>query len=120
MPDRPRAIVHLDMDAFFAAVEVLERPELAGKPVLVGGRPEERGVVSAASYPARAFGIHSAMPMTRALALCPQAIVLPPRHSLYHDYSRQEVHDLFAPGTPFTAQAGTWGFFAPRRANGPP
>ena len=89
MPDRPRAIVHLDLDAFFAAVEVLENPDLAGKPVLVGGRPEERGVVAAASYPARTFGVRSAMPTYRALRLCPDTIVLPPRHSLYRDYSRR-------------------------------
>jgi DNA polymerase-4 len=94
MPDQLRAIVHLDMDAFFAAVEVLERPELAGKPVVVGGRPAERGVVAAASYPARAFGVHSGLPMARALALCPQAIVLPPRHHLYHEYSRQVMEML--------------------------
>jgi len=89
MADRPRAIIHLDLDAFFAAVEVLENPDLAGKPVLVGGRPEERGVVAAASYPARAFGVHSAMPMVRALALCPDAIVLPARHRLYWEYSQR-------------------------------
>jgi len=89
MSDRPRAIVHLDLDAFFAAVEVLENPDLAGKPVLIGGRPETRGVVAAASYPARTFGIRSAMPMYRALQLCPQAIVLPPRHRLYREYSRR-------------------------------
>ena len=94
MPDQLRAIVHLDMDAFYAAVEVLERPELAGKPVVVGGRPGERGVVAAASYPARAFGVHSAMPMARALALCPQAVVLPPRHHLYHEYSRRVMEML--------------------------
>jgi DNA polymerase-4 len=94
MTDRPRAIVHLDLDAFFAAVEVLENPDLAGKPVLVGGRPEERGVVAAASYPARAFGVHSAMPMARALRLCPQAIVLPPRHDLYARYSRRVMEIL--------------------------
>jgi DNA polymerase-4 len=87
--DRPRAIVHLDLDAFFAAVEVLEDASLAGKPVIVGGSPEGRGVVASASYPARAFGIRSAMPTYRALRLCPQAVVLPPRHRLYRDYSRR-------------------------------
>jgi DNA polymerase-4 len=89
MPDRPRAIIHLDLDAFFAAVEVLEDPELEGQPVLVGGSPEGRGVVAAASYPARAYGIRSAMPTARALALCPHAIVLPARHRLYSTYSRK-------------------------------
>ena len=84
-----RVIVHLDLDAFFAAVEVLENPDLAGKPVLIGGRPGERGVVAAASYPARAFGVRSAMPMSQALRLCPQAVVLPPRHRLYGDTSRR-------------------------------
>jgi DNA polymerase-4 len=85
----PRAIVHLDLDAFFAAVEVLEDASLAGKPVLVGGSPKGRGVVASASYPARAFGIRSAMPTYRALRLCPEAVVLPPRHRLYRDYSRR-------------------------------
>lgn len=94
MSVQPRVIVHLDLDAFFAAVEVLEHPELAGKAVLVGGRPEERGVVASASYPARAFGVHSAMPMARALKLCPEAVVLPPRHHLYRDYSRQVMSIL--------------------------
>ncbi len=89
MNARPRAIVHLDLDAFFAAVEVLENPDLADEPLLIGGRPEQRGVVATASYPARAFGIHSAMPMAHAVALCPDAVVLPARHSLYRDYSRQ-------------------------------
>ena len=89
MSDRPCAIVHLDLDAFYAAVEVLENPALAGKPLLVGGRPEERGVVATASYPARAFGVRSAMPMSHALRLCPEAIVLPPRHRLYREYSRR-------------------------------
>jgi hypothetical protein len=89
MSDRPRAIVHLDLDAFYAAVEMLERPELAGKALLIGGSPEGRGVVSTASYAARAFGVRSAMPTYRALQLCPQAIVLPPRHRLYRDYSHR-------------------------------
>jgi DNA polymerase-4 len=89
MPEKPRAIVHLDMDAFFAAIEVLENPELEGQPVVVGGQPSERGVVAAASYPARAFGVRSAMPMARALRLCPQAVVVPPHHRLYSDYSRR-------------------------------
>jgi DNA polymerase-4 len=84
-----RVILHLDLDAFFASVEILENPELAGKPVLVGGRPEERGVVAAASYPARAFGCRSAMPMAQALKLCPEAIVLPPRHGLYRQVSKR-------------------------------
>jgi DNA polymerase-4 len=88
-PDRSRAIVHLDLDAFFAAVEVLENPDLAGKPVIVGGRPEERGVVSTASYEARAHRIHSAMPTARALRLCPEAIILSPRLRLYSQYSRR-------------------------------
>ncbi len=84
-----RVILHLDLDAFFASVEILENPDLAGKPVLVGGRPEERGVVAAASYPARAFGCRSAMPMAQALKLCPEAIVLPPRHGLYRQVSKR-------------------------------
>lgn len=89
MPELPRAIIHLDLDAFYAAVEALEDPELAGKPVIVGARPEHRGVVASASYEARALGVHSAMPSSRALALCPDAIVVPPRHNLYRDYSRK-------------------------------
>ena len=89
MSERPRAIVHLDLDAFFAAVEILQNRELEGKPVIVGGRPEHRGVVASASYRARDFGVHSAMPTARALSLCPDAVVLPPRHRLYGDYSRQ-------------------------------
>ena len=88
-PSRPRSIVHIDLDAFFAAVEVLENPDLAGKPLLVGGRPGERGVVATASYPARAFGCRSAMPTAQALKLCPDAIVLPARHGVYREYSRR-------------------------------
>jgi DNA polymerase-4 len=94
MPDRPRAIVHLDLDAFYAAVEVLEHPDLDGKPVLVGGRPDERGVVAAASYQARAFGVRSAMPMAKALRLCPQAIVVRPHFDLYRKHSRRVMEIL--------------------------
>ena len=83
-----RAIVHLDLDAFFAAVEVLDRPKLKDKPVLIGGRPGQRGVVATASYKARKYGIHSAMPMSQALRLCPHAVVLPANHTRYRECSR--------------------------------
>jgi DNA polymerase-4 len=96
-----RAIVHLDLDAFFAAVEVLENPQLSGKPVIIGGR--RRGVVAAASYAAREYGIRSAMPVYQALERCPQAILLPPRHSLYRDYSRR-VMAILSDTTPVMEQ----------------
>ncbi len=93
--DRHRAIVHLDLDAFYAAVEMLENPGLVGKPILVGGRPESRGVVAAASYAAREYGVHSAMPMYQAVRLCPRAVVLPPRFDLYRDYSSRVMAILY-------------------------
>jgi DNA polymerase IV len=89
MSGTERIVVHLDLDAFFAAVEVLEDPALAGKPLIIGGRPEERGVVASASYEARARGVRSAMPTYRALGLCPEAVVRPARHGVYGTYSRR-------------------------------
>ena len=82
-----RHILHADLDAFYAAVEQLDNPELRGRPVLVGGRPEERGVVATASYEAREFGVHSAMPMRSAVRRCPQGIIVPPRFARYRDMS---------------------------------
>ncbi len=84
----PNTIIHLDMDAFYASVEQHDHPELRGKPVIVGGS-RERGVVSACSYEARRYGVRSAMPMQRAVRLCPEAVVLQVRMSRYQDVSRQ-------------------------------
>ena len=84
-----RRIVHLDMDAFYAAVEQRDAPALRGRPVAVGGSPESRGVVAAASYEARAFGVRSAMPMGRALRLCPQLVVVRPDFGKYQAVSEQ-------------------------------
>jgi DNA polymerase-4 len=92
-------IIHVDMDAFYASVEVRDRPELAARPVVVGGSPEGRGVVAAASYAAREFGVHSAMPAARAMRLCPQAVFLPVRMEHYAQVSR-EIRAIFHRYTP--------------------
>ena len=94
-----RVVMHADMDAFYAAVEQRERPELRGRPVVVGGPRDGRGVVTAASYEARDFGVHSAMPLSQAARLCPQAEFLPGRMALYAEVSSR-VMDLFRAYTP--------------------
>jgi DNA polymerase IV len=92
-------ILHVDMDAFYASVEERERPELAGKPLIVGGTPECRGVVAAANYEVRKYGVHSAMPTATALRLCPHAIVIPPRLGYYAEISEQ-IRGIFDHYTP--------------------
>jgi DNA polymerase-4 len=93
-----KVIIHLDMDAFYPAVEVLDNPALKGKPVIVGGS-NERGVVSSASYEARKFGVHSALPIAKAIRLCPKGIFLPVRMSRYQEVSKRifKIFCLFTP-----------------------
>ena len=98
MNDDAMTIIHIDMDAFYASVEQRDHPELRGKPVIVGG-VKGRGVVSAASYEARKFGVHSAMPMTTARRLCPQGIFVPVRMHHYADIGRQ-IRGIFHSFTP--------------------
>lgn len=94
-----RTILHADLDAFYASVEVLDNPALRSRPVIVGGDPGGRGVVSAASYEARRFGVHSAMPLRTAARLCPQGVFLPGRFDRYRELSAQ-VMRIFASYTP--------------------
>ena len=94
-----RRILHVDMDAFYASVEQRDDPALRGKPVAVGGRPESRGVVAAASYEARKFGVHSALPMARAVRLCPELVIVRPDFGKYSEVSKQ-VFAIFREATP--------------------
>ena len=99
MASETRRILHIDMDAFYASVEQHDQPELRGRPVAVGGRPEARGVVAAASYEARAFGVRSALPMQRALKLCPSLVVVPSNFARYRAVSAT-VFSIFRAVTP--------------------
>lgn len=94
MTEERRKIIHIDMDAFYASVEQRDFPEYRGKPLIVGGSPEGRGVVAAASYEVRKFGVHSAMPSSRALQRCPHAIFVKPRFDVYREISRQ-IREIF-------------------------
>lgn len=95
-----RKIIHIDMDAFFASIEQKDNFNFRGKPLIVGGNPQSRGVVAACSYEARKFGIHSAMPCSKAAKLCPGAIFTPPRMDRYIEISSQ-IMEIFRQYTPF-------------------
>lgn len=124
-PDR--MVFHVDMDAFYASVEQLENPSLRGKPVIVGGVDSGRGVVSSASYEARAFGIHSAMPVAQARKRCPHGIYVPGRHAVYGEYSGR-IMDCLSDFSPvieqvsvdeaFLDMTGTHGLFGDAAESG--
>ena len=115
-------IIHADMDAFYASVEERDRPELVGQPVIVGGSPEKRGVVAAANYVARRYGVHSAMPAATAHRLCPHGVFLWPRIGYYAEISAQ-IREIFERFTPlveplsldeaFLDVTGSQGLFGP-------
>lgn len=92
--EHPRTILHVDLDAFYSSIEQRDRPELRGKPVVVGGDPAQRGVVATASYEARRYGIHSAMPASTARRLCPHAVFVAPRFDAYRQVSRTVMEIL--------------------------
>ncbi|MES1210948.1 MAG: DNA polymerase IV, partial [Acidobacteriota bacterium] len=98
-PDVPRRVLHCDMDCFYAAVHMRDDPALRGRPVVIGGRPESRGVIAAASYEARRFGVHSAMPSSRAVRLCPSAVFIPPDFRRYHKES-EKIFAIYREFTP--------------------
>src|SRR5438128_6996012 len=108
MAECVRTVFHVDMDAFFVSVEELFDPSLQGKPVVVGGQRHERGVVSAASYEARKFGVHSAMPLRTAARLCPQAIFVDGHPERYRECSEKvyEVLNSFSPQLEMTSMDG--------------
>src|SRR5215216_2859853 len=103
MGEMSRRILHIDLDAFFCAVEENENPSLRGKAFAVGGKPDERGVVASCSYAARRMGIRSAMPMAKALKLSPRLFIVPSRHRLYSEVSRQ-VMGILHEQTPLVEQ----------------
>jgi len=102
---KPRRIMHIDLDAFFVSVEQVLNPELKGKPVVVGGKPDRRGVVAAASYEARAYGVHSAMPLLTASRLCPQAIFIEGNYQRYRQAS-QKFMAILADFSPYLEPLG--------------
>lgn len=121
--DAVASVLHVDMDAFFVSVELLERPELRGKPVIVGGGPNQRGVVTSASYEARKLGVHSAMPLRTAGKLCPQGIFLDGHHEKYGEWS-DRVATILAKFSPVVEMVSIdeayLGLSGTERLHGPP